>query len=78
MGRASLTELFHLAFGMALTIALFRAAAWAYPIGAGTILGVGWGTTAVVLAMAVGPLVRAWRDERGVDIASRKAETDHG
>ena len=64
MRRPALDELFHLAFGVVLTTALFRAAAWAYPIGAGTILTVGWGTTAVVVAMAVGPLVRAWRKGR--------------
>ena len=69
MGRRSLIELFHLVLGVAVTAALFEAAAWAYPIGAGTILGVGWATTAVVLAMALAPLVRAWRAERGAETA---------
>ncbi len=64
MGRRSLTELFHLVVGVVVTVALFEAAAWAYPIGAGTILGVGWVTAAVVLAMAVGPLWRALKADR--------------
>lgn len=65
MGRVALNELFHLAFGVVLTLGLFRAAAWAYPIGGATTLAVGWGTTAVVLAMAVGPLWRALKADRG-------------
>ena len=64
MGRATLTELFHLILGVVLTVALFEAAAWAYPIGAGTIMAVGWATMATVLAMAVGPLARAWRKKK--------------
>ena len=65
MGRRSLTELFHLVLGVVVTVSLFEAAAWAYPIGAGTILSVGWITTAAVLAMALGPLWRALKAERG-------------
>jgi hypothetical protein len=65
MGRRSLTELFHLGLGVVVTATLFEAAAWAYPIGADTILAVGWVTTAAVPAMAAGPLWRAIRAERG-------------
>ena len=75
MGRRSLTELFHLILGVVVTASLFEMAAWAYPIGAGTILGVGWATTAAVFGMAIGPLLRAWREERG---ASRDTGVDHG
>ena len=64
MGRRALIELLHLLFGLALTFALFSAAAWAYPIGGGTIMAVGWGTMAAVLAMGVGPLVRASAQDR--------------
>ena len=64
MGRRSLFELFHLVVGVVVTVALFEGAAWAYPIGAGTILAVGWVTTAAVLAMAVGPLWRALKADR--------------
>ena len=78
MGRASLTELFHLVLGMVLTAALFEAAAWAYPIGAGTILEIGWIMTVAVFAMAVGPLMRAWREERSTDPAAAHTGTDHG
>ena len=50
--------------GVVVTAALFDAAAWAYPVGAETILAVGWATTAAVLAMAVGPFVRALKADR--------------
>ncbi len=64
MGRRALVELFHLVLGVVVTVALFEGAAWAYPIGADTILAVGWATTAAVLAMAVGPLLRALKADR--------------
>ena len=70
MGPRALTELFHLLVGVVLTATLFEAAVWAYPIGAGTILAVGWITIAAVTAMAVGPLARAWQLDRNARHAS--------
>ena len=57
--RRLLAELLHLLLGLIVTAALFRAFAWAYPVGAETIRAVGWATMAAVLAMGAGPLMRA-------------------
>lgn len=64
MGRRTLAELLHLAAGLGVTAAVFRAAAWSYPVGRGTVRWVGWATMLVVLAMSIPPLRRARRVDR--------------
>ncbi|WP_174296406.1 hypothetical protein [Sphingomonas bacterium] len=64
LGLRTLAELLHLAAGLTVTAAVFAAGAWSYPVGRGTVRGVGWGTMLVVLAMGIGPLRRAWRQDR--------------
>jgi hypothetical protein len=46
------------------TFAVFRVAAWSYPIGRGVIGKVGWATLLLVLVMGAGPLRDAWRADR--------------
>jgi hypothetical protein len=65
--RRTLAELLHLAAGLALTVLIFRLAAWSYPLGRETIGLVGWGAAVVVLAMAIDPLRRAWAADRRQD-----------
>jgi hypothetical protein len=64
MGSRTLTEGLHLAAGLAVTVAVFRVAAWAYPFGGEVIDKVGWGTLALVLVMGAVPLRDAWRADR--------------
>ena len=65
MNRAVLSEMLHLFIALVLTIAVFRAAAWSYPVGRASLALVGWGTGLVVIAMSVPGLLRAWRKGRG-------------
>ncbi len=64
MPRRTLIELLHLAAGLAATAVIARTAAWAYPQGRETLYIVGWCSAVVVLAMAFGPLRRAWYADR--------------
>ncbi len=64
MTRAVLVELLHLAAGLLLTFALFRAAIWSYPQGAGSLEPVSWATMLAVLAMSVPAVTKAARQPR--------------
>jgi hypothetical protein len=64
MNRAVAVELLHLAAGMMLTLAIFRAGIWAYPQGANSLEPVGWATALAVLAMSVPELIKAARKPR--------------
>ena len=66
-GRALAVELLHLAAGLALTLAIFRAAVWAYPQGAASLAPIGWLTMAAVLVMSVPEIRKAWRTELSKD-----------
>ena len=67
MPTRTLVELLHLAAGLAATVLIVRLSAWAYPLGRGVIEATGWVSAAIVLAMAVPPLRRAW----AIDCAER-------
>lgn len=64
MNRAVVAELLHLAVGLLLTLALFRAAIWSYPQGAGSLEPVCLLTMLAMLAMSVPALIRAARQPR--------------
>ncbi|WBH16453.1 hypothetical protein [Sphingomonas radiodurans] len=64
MNRAVVIELLHLAAGLMLTLAIFRAAVWAYPQGAESLNPVGWATMLAVLAMSVPEVMKAAREPR--------------
>ena len=64
MNRAVVAELLHLAAGLLLTLALFRAAIWSYPQGAGSLEPVCLLTMLAMLAMSVPALIRAARQPR--------------
>lgn len=64
MGRNTLTEVLHIAAGLALTALIFKGAAWAYPLGRDTIYVVGWLTALAVVLMGIGPLRRALSADR--------------
>ena len=66
MGRRTLAELLHLAAGLGVTAAVFAAGAWSYPVGRGTVRWVGWATMLVVMAMGIGPLLRARRADQAI------------
>jgi hypothetical protein len=59
MKRAVAAEGLHMLAGLVVTAAIFAAAAWSYPQGAGTIWWIGTATMAVVLAMSIAALRRA-------------------
>ena len=59
--RRTAIELLHLAAGVVVTAAMFRAAAWAYPPADADFRWVGGATLAAVMAMGVRPLRGAWR-----------------
>ncbi|URW76121.1 hypothetical protein M9980_02495 [Sphingomonas donggukensis] len=68
MPSRTLTELFHIVAGLAATVAIVAVAAWAYPLARHEIRVVGWMAAAIVVAMGVRPLRRAWavdHQERG-------------
>jgi hypothetical protein len=64
MVRAVAVELIHLAAGLVATQAIFRAAIWSYPQGAGSLEPVSWAVMLAVLAMSVPELVKAARKAR--------------
>jgi hypothetical protein len=68
MGRATFTELLHIAAGAAFTVLIFKGAAWAYPLGRDTIELIGWACVIAVVVMGLRPLRRA--------IAADRARTD--
>ena len=61
MPRALAIEVAHLVIALGVTIALFWAAAWAYPQGRDTIWAVGWVTAGVVVILQIPPILRAGR-----------------
>lgn len=64
MNKAVAVELLHLAAGLALTLAIFRAGVWAYPQGEDSLDPVGWATMLAVFAMSVPEVVKAARKPR--------------
>lgn len=64
MVRAVMIEIVHLVLGLMATTAIFRAAIWSYPQGAGSLEPVGWAVMLAVLAMSVPELVKAARKTR--------------
>jgi hypothetical protein len=64
MNRAVAIELLHLAAGLMLTLAIFRAGIWAYPQGADALVPVSWATMLAVLAMSVPEVAKAYRKPR--------------
>ena len=55
-----LTEMLHIAAGLAATWAIVAAAAWGYPLGRQTLEAIGWVVSGVVVLMGIGPMRRAW------------------
>ena len=64
MNRAVAIELLHLAAGLMLTFAIFRAGIWAYPQGTDSLVPVGWMTVLAVVAMSVPEVAKAARKSR--------------
>ncbi|QNE31521.1 hypothetical protein F1C10_05945 [Sphingomonas sp. NBWT7] len=64
MNRAVAIELVHLAAGLMLTLAIFRAGVWAYPQGADSLEPVGWVTMLAIVAMSVPEIAKAARKSR--------------
>ncbi|MDF2494084.1 hypothetical protein [Sphingomonas sp.] len=64
MTRAAAVELIYLAIGLVATQAVFRAAIWSYPQGAGSLEPVSWAVMLALLAMSVPALMKAARKPR--------------
>ena len=58
-------EILHILIGLAAAIALTIAAAWAYPLGREAIWWCGRAAMVATVLMGIGPLRRAWRQDRG-------------
>jgi membrane protein implicated in regulation of membrane protease activity len=61
----TLIELLHMVFGILATLLLSSLASWAVPNARESISLVAWVVAAVVVAMGVRPLRRAWAQDRG-------------
>ena len=60
----TLEEILHIVAGLAATWLIVTLSAWGYPLGARTIRIVGIVAAAIVVAMGVGPVRRAWVQDR--------------
>lgn len=60
----TLAEILHIVAGLAATWLIVALSAWGYPPGAGTIRIVGMAAAVIVAAMGVGPVRRAWGQDR--------------
>lgn len=61
----TLVELLHLAVGVLATLLLSALASWSVPNARDSITVVAWVVVAVVFAMSIRPLRRAWARDRG-------------
>ncbi|WP_294295024.1 hypothetical protein [uncultured Sphingomonas sp.] len=64
MPKHTLIELFFVATGLAATLIIVNVAAWAYPLARREIEVCGWVIAVIVLLMGIGPVRRAWRQDR--------------
>ncbi|MBN2972506.1 hypothetical protein JW805_10800 [Roseomonas aeriglobus] len=64
MPKHTLLELFFVATGLVATLVIVSVAAWAYPLARREIEVSGWIIAVVVLLLGIGPIRRAWRQDR--------------
>lgn len=67
-----LVEVIFLLAGLASALGIASLASWAYPLGKDDIWLVAWGAMAVILLMAIGPLRRAYAEDRSKLKGGRK------
>ncbi|KQN25717.1 hypothetical protein ASE86_05790 [Sphingomonas sp. Leaf33] len=64
MPKRTLIELFFIGTGLAATVAIVSVAAWAYPLARREIEVSGWVIAVIILLIGIGPIRRAWRQDR--------------
>ncbi|HET9510220.1 MAG TPA: hypothetical protein VFO80_03640 [Sphingomonas sp.] len=64
MLKHTAVELFFVAAGLAATLAIVTVAAWAYPLARREIEVSGWVIAVIILLIGIGPIRRAWRQDR--------------
>jgi hypothetical protein len=60
----TLVEALHIIGGLAAAVAITWIAAWSYPLGWDVIWWCGAGAMVATLLMGIGPLRRAWREDK--------------
>lgn len=73
-----LIEVVHTVIGLAAAVVIASLAAWAYPRATSDIWLVAEGAMVVVLLMGVGPLRRAWAEDRAAITAGSKNGSANG
>ena len=63
--RRTIVELLHIAIGLAATALIVAASAWAYPLARWEIEMTGLACAVIVVLLGIGPVRRAWADDRG-------------
>ncbi|MFD1786396.1 hypothetical protein ACFSC3_02305 [Sphingomonas floccifaciens] len=64
MPKHTAIELFFVATGLAATLIIVSVAAWAYPLARREIEVSGWVIAAIVVALGIAPVRRAWLKDR--------------
>ncbi len=67
MPRRTIIEVLHIAAGLVVALTMTWAAAWSYPLGFEVIWWCGAAAMLATVAMGLGPLRRAWAEDKGGD-----------